>query len=136
MPEKTWDLHSYKQYVKMLLYCRLKILLHLLKMYKRYKIYFITIVFPVRRYHDGGHFKPPTMDELPVPQGSWQAQYDANQRRYNSILLFGIAFSVSTIIIVSYENMIYIFCKHLLLHFVFCKIIFKLEMGCTKKYNF
>lgn len=61
----------------------------------------ITHAHIARRYHgEHGHFKPPSMDELPVPQGSWQAQYDANQRRYNSILLFGIAFTAGSIIIV------------------------------------
>lgn len=41
------------------------------------------------------------MDELPVPRGSWQAQYDANQRRYNLALLFGIAFTAGTLVVVS-----------------------------------
>ncbi|CAH2084342.1 unnamed protein product [Euphydryas editha] len=62
----------------------------------------------VRRYHAGGDFKPPTMDELPVPQGSWQAQYDANQRRYNSILLLGIAFSVGSIIVAKASGLVYL----------------------------
>ncbi|CAH0719738.1 unnamed protein product, partial [Brenthis ino] len=62
-----------------------------------------------RRYHgEHGSFKPPSMDELPVPQGSWQAQYDANQRRYNSILLFGIAFSVGSIIIAKSSGLVYL----------------------------
>lgn len=43
------------------------------------------------------------MDELPVPNGSWQARYDANQRRYNAVLLFGVAFSAFSIIVVRYE---------------------------------
>lgn len=55
----------------------------------------------MRRYHGGEHFKPPTMDELPVPRGSWQAQYDANQKGYNAALIFGVAFTVGTLIIVS-----------------------------------
>lgn len=57
------------------------------------------MLFAARRYHNE-HFKPPTMDELPVPSGSWQAQYDANQRRYNATLLFGIAFTTGTLIAV------------------------------------
>ncbi|KOB68792.1 Uncharacterized protein OBRU01_16047 [Operophtera brumata] len=61
-------------------------------------------VVSVRRYHGGEHVKPPTMDDLPVPSGSWQARYDANQRRYNGILLFGIAFSVGSIIAVRYSS--------------------------------
>lgn len=60
----------------------------------------------VRRYHDG-HFKPPTMDELPVPRGSWQAQYDANQRRYNTALLLGIAFTTGTLFVVRLNSFSY-----------------------------
>lgn len=53
----------------------------------------------MRRYHHG-EFKPPTMDELPVPRGSWQAHYDAKQRGYNAALILGIAFSITTIVVV------------------------------------
>ncbi|CAH2047603.1 unnamed protein product, partial [Iphiclides podalirius] len=60
----------------------------------------------VRRYH-GGEFKPPTMDELPVPKGSWQARYDANQRRYNSALLFGLAFTTVSIIVAKTSGLVY-----------------------------
>ncbi|CAH0586744.1 unnamed protein product [Chrysodeixis includens] len=63
--------------------------------------YFLTrlcLHIAVRRYHNE-HFKPPSMDELPIPRGSWQAQYDANQRKYNAALLFGIAFATGTLIV-------------------------------------
>lgn len=55
----------------------------------------------VRRYHGEGHVKPPTMDELPVPKGSWQAHYDAKQRKYNMALLIGLAFTSFTFVVVS-----------------------------------
>lgn len=61
----------------------------------------------VRRYHDN-HFKPPTMDELPVPRGSWQAQYDANQRRYNTALVVGIGFTVATLITAKATGLVYL----------------------------
>lgn len=54
----------------------------------------------MRRYHVG-EFKPPTMDELPVPSGSWQAHYDARQRKYNAVLALGLAFTAGTIVVVS-----------------------------------
>lgn len=54
----------------------------------------------MRRYGHDSHFKPATMDELPVPRGSWQAQYDSNQRRYNTALIVGVAFTIGTIIVV------------------------------------
>ncbi|CAG9136532.1 unnamed protein product [Plutella xylostella] len=62
----------------------------------------------VRRYHGGEHFKPPTMDELPVPRGSWQAQYDANQKGYNAALIFGVAFTVGTLIIAKTSGLVYL----------------------------
>ncbi|CAF4852753.1 unnamed protein product [Pieris macdunnoughi] len=61
----------------------------------------------VRRYHGGSQFKPPSMDELPVPRGSWQAKYDADQRRYNSILAFGIAFSVFSFALAKGSGLLY-----------------------------
>ncbi|XP_034828988.1 uncharacterized protein [Maniola hyperantus] len=62
----------------------------------------------VRRYHAGEGFKTPSMDELPVPQGSWQARYDANQRRYNAILLFGISFMAGSIAIAKGSGLLYL----------------------------
>ncbi|XP_026744590.1 uncharacterized protein LOC113505917 [Trichoplusia ni] len=61
----------------------------------------------VRRYHNE-HFKPPSMDELPIPRGSWQAQHDANQRKYNAALLFGIAFATGTLIVAKTSGLIYL----------------------------
>ena len=64
-----------------------------------------TGVVAVRRYHNE-HFKPPSMDELPVPRGSWQAHHDAQQRRYNLALLFGVAFTAGTLVIVRITNIL------------------------------
>ncbi|XP_075975153.1 cytochrome c oxidase subunit 7B [Anticarsia gemmatalis] len=61
----------------------------------------------VRRYHDN-HFKAPSMDELPVPRGSWQAHHDAKQRKYNAVLLLGIAFSAGTLVIAKASGLIYL----------------------------
>ncbi|XP_063989680.1 uncharacterized protein LOC135168957 isoform X2 [Diachasmimorpha longicaudata] len=47
----------------------------------------------VRRYHDETKpFKYPTMDECPVPEGSWQEYHDKRQKTYNLQLIGGIAF--------------------------------------------
>ncbi|KAI7815127.1 Uncharacterized protein RDOM_000604 [Rhyzopertha dominica] len=52
-----------------------------------------------RGYHHGHEVKPyGTYDDLPSPQGSWQTQYDANQRRYNAHLALGIATLAGTIL--------------------------------------
>jgi hypothetical protein len=41
------------------------------------------------------------MDDLPVPEGSWKAQNDANQARYNMQLIGGITFLAITVGFVS-----------------------------------
>lgn len=46
-------------------------------------------------------YKPPTMNDLPVPQGSWQDAYSARQRKYNLQLLTGIAVLGGTLTYVS-----------------------------------
>ncbi|KAG8224579.1 hypothetical protein J437_LFUL003098 [Ladona fulva] len=52
-----------------------------------------------RSYHPPADFKEVTYNDMPVPQGSWQAQYDANQRKYNMRLIFGVSFLVGTLIV-------------------------------------
>lgn len=46
-------------------------------------------------------FKPPSMNELPVPQGSWQADYNRRQGAYNLQLAAGVIILTSTISFVS-----------------------------------
>ena len=46
-------------------------------------------------------YKPATMNDMPVPVGSWQNHYNANQRKYNTHLFSGIAFSLFTLVVVS-----------------------------------
>jgi hypothetical protein len=41
------------------------------------------------------------MNDLPVPQGSWQAQHDSNQTKYNMQLIGGIALLTFTLGFVS-----------------------------------
>ena len=54
----------------------------------------------VRRY-GGGHVEPwfkPNYDSLPVPKGSWQADYDRKNRYGNAVLAVGIvAFSATVL---------------------------------------
>ncbi|XP_041979830.1 uncharacterized protein LOC121733601 [Aricia agestis] len=61
----------------------------------------------VRRYHGDHGFKPPSMDELPVPRGSWQADYDAANRRYNAVLVLGISFFVGSFAIAKSSGLLY-----------------------------
>lgn len=77
------------------------------------KLLFLVIqtnynVFTVgaRKYHgnEAANYKPATMDELPIPQGSWKAQYDAKQKTYNMQLAFGLIYAIGTIYFVSNEK--------------------------------
>lgn len=45
-----------------------------------------------------------SMNELPVPSGSWTEHYNAKQRSYNLHLLLGVAFTVATVFVVSRFN--------------------------------
>lgn len=60
-----------------------------------------TAVTQVRAYHPPADHKPPTMDELPIPEGSWQSQYDSNQRKYNLHLIGGVTILTLTLGFVS-----------------------------------
>ncbi|KAK3852220.1 hypothetical protein Pcinc_041183 [Petrolisthes cinctipes] len=42
-------------------------------------------------------FKPPTMNDLPVPQGSWREHYNQRQRKNNIHLVAGILFTGATV---------------------------------------
>ncbi|KAK2582055.1 hypothetical protein KPH14_002760 [Odynerus spinipes] len=44
------------------------------------------------------NYKPPSMDDLPLPEGSWQEAYEKKQRTYNMHLIGGILFTVGTLI--------------------------------------
>nr|BAN20422.1 unkown protein [Riptortus pedestris] len=39
-----------------------------------------------------------TMDDLPIPSGSWETHYKAQQAKYNMHLAFGVIFATVTII--------------------------------------
>lgn len=47
------------------------------------------------------HIKPATLNEMPVPAGSWAEHFNANQRKYNMHLALGIAAFAATIYAVS-----------------------------------
>ena len=41
-----------------------------------------------------------TLNHYPIPSGSWKANYDANQSKYNKQLLFGVGLFATTMILV------------------------------------
>ncbi|XP_047740346.1 apoptosis-inducing factor 1, mitochondrial isoform X2 [Hyalella azteca] len=45
------------------------------------------------------NFKPPTMNSLPVPQGSWSTEYARKQKKYNALLMGGLAFCGATLLV-------------------------------------
>ena len=61
----------------------------------------------MRIVRNSSHYKPPAswkpvhLDELPVPQGSWKAAYEAKQKSYNVHLAAGVAIFVFTVGFVS-----------------------------------
>ncbi|CAK9806611.1 hypothetical protein ANTQUA_LOCUS4941 [Anthophora quadrimaculata] len=53
----------------------------------------------VRSYQVPHTARPPSMDELPVPCGSWQEAHKKAQAKYNLQLAAGIVILVGTIIV-------------------------------------
>ncbi|KAL1509009.1 hypothetical protein ABEB36_003817 [Hypothenemus hampei] len=51
-----------------------------------------------RRHAHHGHGSTTTINDLPSPSGSWQTNYDAMQRRYNTQLVLGVGTLVGTIL--------------------------------------
>lgn len=52
-------------------------------------------------------FKWPTVNDLPVPQGSWQEHYNARQKVYNAQLIAGLAVLIGTITFVKVSGIIF-----------------------------
>ncbi|GLV31609.1 uncharacterized protein CBL_07370 [Carabus blaptoides fortunei] len=61
-----------------------------------------------RSYHGKSDFKPVTMNDMPVPSGSWKSHYDAQQTKYNIHLLVGIAFTAITLITAKASGLVYL----------------------------
>ena len=62
-------------------------------------------LFTARSMGYGGHgheVQRVSMNELPVPEGSWQNFYEAQQRKYNRHLILGISFFLFTVGVVSF----------------------------------
>lgn len=53
-------------------------------------------------YNVPSHAKTATLNELPVPQGSWKDHYDAKNSTYNKELAFGLIFFTTSIGIVRF----------------------------------
>ncbi|XP_046813526.1 uncharacterized protein LOC124421882 [Vespa crabro] len=54
------------------------------------------------------NYKPPSMDDLPVPQGSWQKANDKKQASYNIQLAACLAMTVVTFIVAKTSGLIYL----------------------------
>lgn len=72
-----------------------------------------------RMAHDVGHhkhhesldhiplkFRPPTLNEFPLPQGSWQAHNAELQSKYNKQLVIGLSFFIFTVGYVVFSGVI------------------------------
>ncbi|XP_063859566.1 apoptosis-inducing factor 1, mitochondrial-like [Scylla paramamosain] len=51
-------------------------------------------------------YKPPSMNELPKPQGSWSQRHERIQRKYNLQLAAGIGFSAFTLFVLKSSGMV------------------------------
>lgn len=51
----------------------------------------------VRRFQSYSKKAPVTIDDLPVPKGSWKAHYDKQNAKYNAQLIGGTALLTATI---------------------------------------
>lgn len=63
----------------------------------------------VRSYHVPNEVRPPTMDEVIVPQGSWQQSYSKAQQKHNLQLAAGIIILGATIAYVCIYQVDYCF---------------------------
>ncbi|EFX80994.1 hypothetical protein DAPPUDRAFT_303681 [Daphnia pulex] len=54
---------------------------------------------PVRNGSYVSHIKNATMNEMPVPSGSWAESNSAKQRTYNLHLIAGLAVTIATILV-------------------------------------
>ncbi|KAK4296110.1 hypothetical protein Pmani_031372 [Petrolisthes manimaculis] len=52
-------------------------------------------------------FKPPTLNDLPVPQGSWRDTYNQRQRKYNLQLVGGLLFTGGTLAFAKESGLIF-----------------------------
>lgn len=65
-------------------------------------------------------FKPPTMSDLPIPQGAWKDAHSAKQRKNNLHLVSGLLVSGGTLAFVSFvwctQKLLPLFTKKLNIH--------------------
>lgn len=66
-----------------------------------YRSIFLFILVVARRNYTGGNFRPPTMNDLPVPEGDFFAQVAKRHRKYNTVLALGVVSFAATLYIVS-----------------------------------
>lgn len=52
--------------------------------------------------------RPPHMDEVPVPAGSWKEAYDKANQRYNLQLAVGIVAFIVTVAVGRYNGMLWL----------------------------
>jgi hypothetical protein len=52
-------------------------------------------------------FKLVHLDEMPVPMGSWQADYKVKNKRYNKLITFGIVYFLITLLVIVRSNIIF-----------------------------
>ena len=61
-----------------------------------------------RSFHIPHDCRPPHMDELPLPCGSWQEAHDKAQAKYNMQLAVGVVTLIGTIVIGRMNGMLWL----------------------------
>lgn len=56
---------------------------------------------PLSQYYKPLSYRIVTMDDMPVPCGSWKEHYTKRNRHYNKVLVFGMVSLIGSILIVS-----------------------------------
>ena len=59
-------------------------------------MFIVSGITSVRLYHENVP-KQAHMDEIPVPMGSWQEDFDNKQKKYNRHLATGVLFAAATL---------------------------------------
>ncbi|CRK98548.1 CLUMA_CG011899, isoform A [Clunio marinus] len=61
---------------------------------------------PVRTYKAPSAYRPPTLNDLPVPQGDFFMQHAARERKYNAYLAAGVLIFATTLFVVKESKII------------------------------
>lgn len=83
-----------------------------------------------RRNYGGGHHRPPTMNEMPIPEGDFMALHGKRQAGYHTVLALGLASSGFGIFLVSLKEKLFLNQK---LYKLFCSTTLQTSSTSTSR---